>query len=566
MTGDLTALLQRELARTSRGRAGYVVRALVVAAMFLTLAASLASADAESRSWSAPLEVRAATLHAGAWMTALVGLASTVLAASTFVDERDGATLDLLRLARLRPSAVVLGAFGARLVAVFGLLVAMLPVLTLCLPFGGVAVEELGALLVRAAVVGMLAAVLGGYVSITARSAIAPLAASAAFTLFGLATFPALIAGLALDVHDWGDDFSPLWTLDAPESGWHSAVVWGPAIGLGAAMSVARFRHQLTGGQDAAWRRWEAGVSAAMLVTLLATVGVTYGRAAREIGWWNLPDAPWHRAVVPIGIFGLTAFYLWLLQVAGALAARWSDVAPRRWVVPWPWVAWLVRDPVLTHDLRAHTRGLGAAAGVLYGVWFTGSVVFRLSSDESSRGATAELGGMGIAALTLIALAFAARAATDDRPHLALLSTTPYPLWRWVAARLVGVAVRIGPLLLPPVVCLWADADGLGDAVGVAVATAAWLASVVTCGLGLALVVRPAYLAWVATLAWPVGWALIHNAATSADLDLLARVSAPFLHVRDGHLVAIGVHVGIAVAAIAADVVLARRAARTEPT
>jgi ABC-type transport system involved in multi-copper enzyme maturation permease subunit len=97
---------------------------------------------------------------------AIASLMAPSFAASAITGEKERKTYEMLLASPIRPWSIVLGKLIASLTHLTVLMIASLPIIMLCLPLGGVAIQE-----VVAAYVGLLASVfLFGSISIACSS------------------------------------------------------------------------------------------------------------------------------------------------------------------------------------------------------------------------------------------------------------------------------------------------------------------------------------------------------------------------------------------------------------
>ena len=137
MTSPLLALFSRSLREDTRAKSTYWARG-AVAAFFLLIMLSIA---ATSRSQGAPgLIFFGAVISLQVVCITLVGLS---FFASAITEEKEEATLGLLRMTNLNPLSILLGKSTSRLCGALLLLVALLPFTLLAITLGGVSLAQI---------------------------------------------------------------------------------------------------------------------------------------------------------------------------------------------------------------------------------------------------------------------------------------------------------------------------------------------------------------------------------------------------------------------------------------
>lgn len=598
MIGDPTAVLRRDLSRTARQPLTYVVRVLFVAALLGVMFVEIRGVAVDGVAL-ADQAIRARALFSSAGMIALMAVVvvAPALMSTAFFEEREQGTLDLLRLTRLSPWAVVLGGLASRAVGVGGLLLASLPILAMLLPFGGIGVGELLGFGARAVLTGAVLGTLGGYLSLSSRSVVAPMVAALGFTVFGMFTVPVLVAELGLRERDWAEHLSPLGMGKDPDAWRVTLGLWAPAVFLGLTMTVARYRHLLLGrgqGDDPEqrrWERWGTGVSALILLSMGLMVAVPC--VGLVIDRLNLPFDGWDKKAIWCCLpLWFTAMYLWYLQLTGELVDRFGDAVrwprlgglklPRGLVLPWEHAAFFIGNPVVVRELTTRAfGGLGLVATACFGLWggFGLHISLHYGLDLRDIQVTS-LGAGGLVLLVAFSLAAITQSVTDERRAgtLPLLLTTTFSPRRVVVGKLAALGVRFGGVAIAiglfgalrfhghpgPGSSLYR----LAEAVAATSATVTWVASLAAVALGVALVVRPAYLAWGVNLLLPLGWLVVASAANQAESDLGRAVAFPFAVAEGGKAIplfaAAAFHVGLTFAAIGVATLLLRRVAARE--
>ena len=171
------AVVEREVQRGARRWQTFAWRAAFAGALFLLVAAFYEdnldwriAYDPTELSWIGR-ELFEFYSYAQWW---LLGLVTPVLVSQGIVEERNAKTLELLTISKLAPRSVLLGKVLSALATVYVLLLAGLPIIALCLSFGGVAPYEVFNAFLHTAVGVFAAGALAAYFGLFARGPIAP--------------------------------------------------------------------------------------------------------------------------------------------------------------------------------------------------------------------------------------------------------------------------------------------------------------------------------------------------------------------------------------------------------
>lgn len=171
------AVVEREVQRGSRRWQTYAWRAAFAGVLILAVTAFYEDNldwrfeyDPSSLAWIGR-ELFEFYSYAQWW---LLGLITPVLVSQGIVEERNAKTLELLTISKLRPRSVLLGKVLAALSTVYALMLTGLPILALCLSFGGVGPDEMANAFLHTAVGVFAAGALSAYFGLFARGPIAP--------------------------------------------------------------------------------------------------------------------------------------------------------------------------------------------------------------------------------------------------------------------------------------------------------------------------------------------------------------------------------------------------------
>ncbi len=251
------AVVEREVQRGARRWQTFAWRMAFAGVLFLAVAAFYEDSlnwrnlyDPEELAWIGR-ELFEFYTYAQWW---LLGLITPVLVSQGIIEERNAKTMELLTISRLKPRQVLLGKVLSALATVYVLMLAGLPIVALCLTFGGVGVDEMANAFLHTAVGVFALGSLAAYFGLFARGPIAPLLLTwnGAFWGWSLCAVP---GGIATD-RDFGIGWTSIgYAFFEADLGWWTllpAVVW-----VGVSLVLLRlaeqvFRTQLvsSGGED----------------------------------------------------------------------------------------------------------------------------------------------------------------------------------------------------------------------------------------------------------------------------------------------------------------------------
>ena len=244
------AVVEREVQRGSRRWQTYAWRFAFAAVLFMAVAAFYED-DLDWRMEYDPSALAAIGrdlffFYSHAQFLLLL-LITPVLVSQGIIEERNAKTLELLTISRLRPRAVLLGKVLSALATVYVLLLAGLPVIALCLSFGGVAPEQLANTFLHTAVAVFAAGALAAYFGLFARGPVAPvlLTWNGLFWGWSLCAVP---GGLAMDKDDGLGMTSIAYAFFEADLGWWTllpAAVWVAVSLLLLRLAEQVFRTQL---------------------------------------------------------------------------------------------------------------------------------------------------------------------------------------------------------------------------------------------------------------------------------------------------------------------------------
>ena len=136
MSTPLTALLSRTVRLSTRSAGTHLLRALLAGLVLLTLAMT---STASARFSAAGLYLLGTIAY---WSAAFITLAGIGQFCSAITEEKEEQTIGLLRMAGLRPLALLLAKSSARFFDALMLFAVMLPFAMLAVTLGGVAVQQ----------------------------------------------------------------------------------------------------------------------------------------------------------------------------------------------------------------------------------------------------------------------------------------------------------------------------------------------------------------------------------------------------------------------------------------
>ncbi len=172
------AVVEREVQRGGRRWQTFAWRVAFAGVLFAAIAAFYEDnltwrdwTDPEELAWIGRRLFRFYT-YAQWWM---LGLITPILVSQGIIEERNAKTMELLTISRLRPRQVLLGKVLSSLASVYVLMLAGLPVVALCMSFGGVGPDELANSFLHTAVGVFVLGSLSAYFGLFARGPIAPL-------------------------------------------------------------------------------------------------------------------------------------------------------------------------------------------------------------------------------------------------------------------------------------------------------------------------------------------------------------------------------------------------------
>ena len=239
------AVVEREVQRGARRWQTFAWRVAFAGVLFLAVAAFYED-TLDWRDWTDPSELAwigrelfEFYTYAQWW---LLGLITPVLVSQGIIEERNAKTLELLTISRLRPRQVLLGKVLSALATVYVLMLAGLPILALCMTFGGVGPGEMANAFLQTAVGVFVLGALSAYFGLFARGPIAPLLLTWNGALWAW-TLGAAPMGLAMDKDDGRGATSIGYAFFEGGLGWWAllpAAVW-----IGLSLMLLRLAEQV---------------------------------------------------------------------------------------------------------------------------------------------------------------------------------------------------------------------------------------------------------------------------------------------------------------------------------
>jgi hypothetical protein len=192
-------IVEREALRGQRRWQTFAFRGAFVGALFVLFALQYRDMT-RWQDWSQPEELAYVgsrlfefTMYAQWW---LLGLLTPILVAQGIVEERNQGTLELLTISRITPGQLLRGKVLSSLSTLCLLILGGMPIVALCLAFGGVAPLSLVIAYACTAVAVLTLASLSAYFALFARGPLGPLVFSwiGAFWGWILMALPAVVA------------------------------------------------------------------------------------------------------------------------------------------------------------------------------------------------------------------------------------------------------------------------------------------------------------------------------------------------------------------------------------
>lgn len=457
-----SAILLREAARTSRRWQTYAARTAFSGALFGVLllgvwGAMSATTDVATLGWLG----RAVFVAFSVVLLLLSMTLSPLVTSGAMIEEAQDRTLEMLLLSGLTPSRILMGKVLSRILVLLTVVLGAMPVLAVVVSLGGVAPQEVVAVVVHAIVAVVFTGSLGAFYGLFTRSPMLATLASASFAFVAFLVFPAfyvlftaqpafvahfsLFAGPASS--DWAALFSPL--------------SWLPGLGVlfvvgtrlfELRVSHADIRHAFSA------RTWNTDVFLKGLV--VAFVG-GFGAlvAAGVLYTWRSTADP--GALGLVLLWGASG-YVWLWGILLATLLTWAMLRVGVDVVD-------ALDAILMGSARrddedrvvrvgsnpvawreARWRAWTANGLPLLGTWLLVMLGLVQTGWWLIPGGALAMGALNTAIGLGLTVWAAARSIDEERRHhsLLVLLTTPLASHRILTGKLLGVATLSGPIVL----------------------------------------------------------------------------------------------------------------------
>ena len=448
---------------------------------------------------------------------ALVALLAPAFSIGAIASERDTGGLDLLHVAGVRPSQVVIGKYASRMAWLVLFLLSGLPLFFAGTLMGGVGGETIALLMTHA----LIAAALGTALGMTLSGGLRHTVPALVLAYLGIAVVY-LGAPMALafwvkmtesQVPDaawaWSSPFSAIWLFTDGtiplSTAWHAAIPFAGLATVVALPAVRYARPEVVEPRDARRRAWKKIAAAFALFALLwlgaaalllvrQQASLHFGGTIADVDWvpylWASPVAALGllvqglaspaEALTSVGLHGAVALLvlLWFVgllhRTAQAIASLGTATGGRNDPAAVAAAAWRPKihgNPIAWRDSRS--AGRSASARILRWVYVGLGALLAIASLLAAIGRHGDSNDFAKVAIVLlllggalVALIVGAGAISDERERKAmpLLRISRLSAFDVVAGKLAGLAVYLWPVaVLPTVVAavfFWSDDAG----------------------------------------------------------------------------------------------------------
>jgi len=474
-----STILEREVLRGQRRWQTFAFRGGFAAAMFVVFAVGYRDLT-RWNDWSQPNQLAyvgqqlfEGAMYAQWW---LLGLLTPVLVAQGIVEEKNQGTLDLLAISRLTPEQLLRGKVLSSLSHVGLLLLAGMPLVALCLAFGGISPLSIVIAYAATATAVVSIASLAAFFALFARGPLGPLVLSwgVAFAAWLILPLPGLFSADDDDAFGWSSlAYAFFEGLDHPSL----LMLWPCVVWLVISALVLRLASQVFSaliasehGEDEeaallsieVWGierlRKRQGLRTAML--MLTSPLLAFCVALNQPGWLLIFSFVWSLVALYTGLITiLLVCRTVLLKAAGFRGKRRLNKAEKAAVAQGPrargvrpagsrqvWgnpVAW--REVVTrAHGVLATLAGKGYIAALLGLLAFV-ALAPRYGVDPQFFFFLSLCGFVGSAALAVL-VATSSMVGEQRQGTLALLCVTPMGGAGILGGKLLATVVYVGPL------------------------------------------------------------------------------------------------------------------------
>lgn len=461
-----SAVLLREAARTSRRWQTYAARTGFSGALFGVLllgiwsSVNLPFGDVSDMGW---LGYTIFVAFSAVLLLLATGLAPLVTS-SALIEETEDRTLEMLILSKLRTDTILAGKVLSRILILITVVFGAMPVMAMVVTLGGVAPQAVVAVTVHTLVTVVWVGTLGAFYALFTRSPMLATGAAASTMLGTSLLLPlgyALSTGHAQDavhfspfVSPWAEDWSAsLAVLSFLPSLWVVHRLGTRLFEL--KVSQADIRRAFSA-ETWSTRTWAIGmgvaaVSGVTVLPLLVVGNYTFrfansgargplqqaGLVATMAGtwlWWTLAFALLTWGLVRVGVDVVDA-------MDAILSGRGGRARDRSRVHVW-------RNPVAWREARPASWGANGLPILV--TWLLAMLGMFQTGWWVIPGGALAMGAMNTVVSLGLTLWFAARTIDDERRtgSLYVLLTTPFPSWRILFGKALGVAVPTLPLLV----------------------------------------------------------------------------------------------------------------------